>query len=761
MKQSPMQEITPVGNRKYPGRGHWKMALAAVLLVGMLWALYASWGSLQPSMVGAAVTVAGTICCCTLAGVLARRYIMAGTLFMLPPVVLLALTGPVRPWVGMQGWLNGLIGRWNEAHDGGAALFAVAATERDAAAFTLFAAMVCSYLVYWVIRHRLVMVEGLCCVGWIALLLVGQCYEPMPCALLLAALLCTAMYAPHTRISHQMALHSALLTAGLCLCAAILPRGEMPQIRTLRTDAEQAVHDLRYGEDTLPQGNLYKAADLQSAEGIQLTVQSAQEKNLYLRAYVGGQYADGQWLPLADSAYGGSNAGLLDWLQARGFDPLTQSATYYSLCTDAPEENRLQVTVRQATRYYYYAPESLSQTSRTSRDQKDGTLLTTGLWGSDSYTMAERSDSRPAELTVAQGWVADPRTDEQQAYSEAEAVYRSFVYDNYTSLDEASYALMDRMFWQDYTSDSDGIYSAISRVRAVLRREVLYTDTPEAAPEGTDPIAYFLTDSHQGNAALYAAATVQALRAHGIPARYAEGYYIPSYSLAGNGKAEISAKNAHAWAEVYFDGVGWLPLDTVPGYYYEAVALQQMVGQPNAVHKTAALQENDTDAAQITTNGPEKQLPEPLQTVVRSVPYVLLGLAAVIVLLVVFAFAVLEPARAIRIRMAVRRYERADAEGRAELLEQHLFRMLQRRGIETTLGWQTQQTDAALAEKFAPVQPGEYARVCELIERSVYGGMPPDAREERAMRSFLQKLARCDKSGTVPERLRDRYFAPV
>ena len=36
-----------------------------------------------------------------------------------------------------------------------------------------------------------------------------------------------------------------------------------------------------------------------------------------------------------------------------------------------------------------------------------------------------------------------------------------------------------------------------------------------------DPIAYFLTNSRKGNAVLYASATVQALRAHGIPARYA------------------------------------------------------------------------------------------------------------------------------------------------------------------------------------------------------------------------------------------------
>ena len=56
----------------------------------------------------------------------------------------------------------------------------------------------------------------------------------------------------------------------------------------------------------------------------------------------------------------------------------------------------------------------------------------------------------------------------------------------------------------------------------MLKAQVRYSETAEAAPDNADPIAYFLTDSRKGNAVLYASATVQALRAHGIPTRYAE-----------------------------------------------------------------------------------------------------------------------------------------------------------------------------------------------------------------------------------------------
>lgn len=45
------------------------------------------------------------------------------------------------------------------------------------------------------------------------------------------------------------------------------------------------------------------------------------------------------------------------------------------------------------------------------------------------------------------------------------------------------------------------------------------------------------------------------LRAHGIPARYAEGYYL-SADASAPGTVTLTGKDAHAWAEVYFDGVG-------------------------------------------------------------------------------------------------------------------------------------------------------------------------------------------------------------
>lgn len=64
-----------------------------------------------------------------------------------------------------------------------------------------------------------------------------------------------------------------------------------------------------------------------------------------------------------------------------------------------------------------------------------------------------------------------------------------------------------------------------------------------------------------------------------------------------------SSAAGSCWAEVYFDGIGWLPVNVTPGYYYDAVKLQQMVATPDMVHKTLAEDHNLMDAEQITDTG--------------------------------------------------------------------------------------------------------------------------------------------------------------
>ena len=62
------------------------------------------------------------------------------------------------------------------------------------------------------------------------------------------------------------------------------------------------------------------------------------------------------------------------------------------------------------------------------------------------------------------------------------------------------------------------------------------------------------------------------LRYYGVPSRYVEGYYLSgedAASLAPGQRCVLDEYHAHAWAEYYLDGVGWIPFEVTPGYVDE------------------------------------------------------------------------------------------------------------------------------------------------------------------------------------------------
>lgn len=447
-----------------------------------------------------------------------------------------------------------------------------------------------------------------------------------------------------------------------------------------------------------------------------------------------------------------------EWVQTQGLDPFTQSTAYYRLTGDAPETNTVKVSVQNASRDAVYAPASMEKVNVYER--RDALLKGRGPFGTRDYTVTEVSGTRPSELMVAESWVSGPQTEEQTAYAEAESVYRSFVYDAYTAADENLLPVLNRLFWQDYDDENDGVYSALSRIREVLKAQVRYSETAEAAPDNADPIAYFLTDSRKGNAVLYASATVQALRAHGIPARYAEGYYLPiaKTQSSADGTAALTGQDAHAWAEVYFDGIGWLPVDATPGYYFDAAALQQMVSLPDTVRKTAAIDEDRSGAEQVVepsgTGGSEQSKP---LTVVKNVAAVGFGIVGNVILLFTLLLCAMELTRTFLLWNAERKRHRMSIEERVRQSQKLMFKLISLWGIDAALGWETSATDKTLADTLPSVKPGEYERVNGLLEKTIYGGIALEPFEERALDLFVQRLWGRNVKKSWKMRLKLRY----
>lgn len=103
--------------------------------------------------------------------------------------------------------------------------------------------------------------------------------------------------------------------------------------------------------------------------------------------------------------------------------------------------------------------------------------------------------------------------------------------------------------------------------------------------DASDPTASFLFGDLTGYCVHFAHAAVYLLRSLGVPARVAAGYAVPEADRAGGSAIMIRALNAHAWPEVFLDGVGWVVVDITPARYLDPIApradpeLQNLLGE--------------------------------------------------------------------------------------------------------------------------------------------------------------------------------------
>ena len=75
-------------------------------------------------------------------------------------------------------------------------------------------------------------------------------------------------------------------------------------------------------------------------------------------------------------------------------------------------------------------------------------------------------------------------------------------------------------------------------------------------------MVWFAQEADRGYCVHFASAAAVLLRAAGIPARFVTGYMVQAE--AGK-ETVVYGKDAHAWAECFLEGVGWIPVEATPG----------------------------------------------------------------------------------------------------------------------------------------------------------------------------------------------------
>jgi transglutaminase-like putative cysteine protease len=117
---------------------------------------------------------------------------------------------------------------------------------------------------------------------------------------------------------------------------------------------------------------------------------------------------------------------------------------------------------------------------------------------------------------------------------------------------------------EEVTASAANPYDMATAIEQYLRTFPVDTKIAPAPPK-EDSVAYFLFDAQRGYFDYHASAMVVLLRTLGIPARLAVGYVIhPEDRSPQTSSYTITEKNAFAWPEVYFPGLGWIEFNPTP-----------------------------------------------------------------------------------------------------------------------------------------------------------------------------------------------------
>lgn len=497
-------------------------------------------------------------------------------------------------------------------------------------------------------------------------------------------------------------------------------------------------------------------------EGLSLRIDGDPSSDLLLKGFVGASFEDGSWSKLGHAAYEGEWRGLFGWLSDQGFVPAKQRSEYDDALNEAkstgtPEVLTVYVDANKANHRYVYAPYSLRSVKGINPQFDLDGSLDTGLFGSDVYRLEVDDVARTEALSDA-SWLEDAKG----SFRDAEGVYAAFAEENYLSVSDEEAAAAKRLLFDSATWDSSADSSrqaVINRVRTMLSAHAGYTTAPAEPAKGGSFLEWFLAKAHEGNSSYFATAATFALRSQGIPTRYVEGYLAKQDSLESVDEGEVlklTAKDAHAWIEVYFAGYGWTPVEVTPGFYKQNVNADKVIDikESNDRGSGDSAVANEPVSGAIQGSWQEELSDSPslgqfLLTVVLVVGAV--GLALVVL-------AVLQ--RFVRRQRRARLIASGDQQVSLPALYDYLSVILHEADRSFDPSRPLDVLDR-IDECFEGVDSCEYRRVVELHEAFAFGTRPLRPHELRAVRAYTARLHEgLPEPRSVMGRLR-RYFVCV
>ena len=475
---------------------------------------------------------------------------------------LIAIFKPMQN--GFLSYLNGAAETINRTRHAGYASYV--ATESFGASF-LFASLIAIWLAVFAVFAVKLSYLYLCVSAPLLLSLLFVGLYPQIYAIILLVLVNVGILALHSGFSWKAL--GCYLACTVVVALAVLPcyffKGSNG-VSGFRDQISAAFEKAIYGK-SLPNGRLEDSKGMRQSDEVRLELTlSRLTPTLYLRGFVGGELNGTKWAETDRNAYVENGyQGLLDYI-AEGDLPTMQYAKYSQLQRG---NNHYTVTLKNlsADRRYVYVPYTLSEYSVGKEYYDLG--LRGGAFTDRSYTYTVFASDESSERVTQAQWVMEDanRTPEIEAYIKLEGQYRAFIYDTYLRMDSAAQAMLSSAVG-DFKTTS--VNTATQFIRAYFLEKYGYADKCDDVK--SDFITEFFSGKvKRGNAAYFASAATYMFRSLGFAARYVEGYTVHADASGSNATigATVTGQDTHAWTEVYFDGIGWLPIEVTPTFFTE------------------------------------------------------------------------------------------------------------------------------------------------------------------------------------------------
>lgn len=521
-------------------------------------------------------------------------------------------------------------------------------------------------------------------------------------------------------------------------------------VEELRQQIAGKVTAFRYAPDEevdgQPGGDLTQAHSLRYTDRTVLTIETPNAFSMYLRGFSGDVLENGKWETLPAKAYFEDYSLTGPWVRSSYFDPAislgqlldlkwqVQTTQYEDGERDAVTLPRYPVTIRNelAFRDRVYAPYEVSGESKGIRqaDLSQEGIFSNGLRGKRSYELIvyqpQTKDYGNVSGKALIGEDAPYNSMYEDAFVPTEKVYRAFVSANELDVpeeyDEALGAL-SRTVVGSWQKESD----AVLRIRSYFASNFTYSLDTEAPEAGKDPLLVFLNETRTGYDAHFATLAVLLLREAGIPARYAEGYFV-SEELAASVPKEtdvtlhVPDSASHAWVELYKNGVGWVPVEMTPGYFESESGPSQAgttAGETTVQPEEVPEETSDPDDTGDEDSGGTEEEEAPPENEAQSRGKALLLLPVLLLLLLI----PLVWNRSVR-----KRIEAADSPEAVALAYRYMMRIFRLDRLEPE-----EHRPKALAPLLGD-EKDRYLRAVDLIYKETYsaGGLSDSERAEVA-----------------------------